>query len=914
MPKLPLQHLTTWTRPMRLYLCLVLLLLHFLCDITLLHSQQLVFPQYPKSVEFASVRCGSTICTNVVGYLKSNKDTTITISQARLLGSNNFSLVNPQLPSVLSSKDSLVFRICYKPNKTGIRDTSFLEVRLSPTSTQRIMLLGNSVSPILFSSQSLIQFSALNLNERECKTISLYNAGDDTLFNPILNLTAPFSSRIIGKSILPPKDSTTLEVCFQPTSVNVFSTRDSIVYSTCQPSLVLTISGACVGTAVPLLGGSLQLTPSPVNFDTTLCKTTKCITFQLKNTGSQYSIIKRIDRNVSSPFIMTDTDINTNDTLSIDSVRRMTICYTPDGTTPIDRDTIIFRADTRQSLNIAMLFDRSGSMDDPISRTDPTIRITAAKTSGINFINQLVVDRERGIVDTIAIQSFASNTLFVTRFSIEQPFTTNKNRCITAINSLNASGGTCLYDAIVSSSNSLNRKSNPVIVLLSDGDNQCNNSSTSLASSINAALANNVKVFVVCIADTTLQANKNYVAELQQIADRTGGLLYAITEAKALDDAYADIAKQLTTNTTFRIPIVGRSASPNLTISPTPLVFDSIRIYNRQCKPVTIRNSGNASVFIEPSAFSITNSDFKVDTVSLPKGILKPNESRVVDVCFTPTRLRRQSTASNEISNLCNAPTQFVLEGTGYDSIVVRFTTNVTSRSGDTVILPLILQDSVPKHYGIDSLKLTIEYQSTMLDTIGTVFDITKGTAQTLVSRSTTNSLILGDTMKVEYKAFGNSISQETLSNTLLDTRLLMLEPSVVSTTITITNLKFADGNPKVGIIQPSIVNLDPSCFSHKRLLNTKRRRAQRTQLLMIKANNGSLEGTFSSDTDSPIPSALSVYDMNGRKVCGFSLTINDKITNFSYPISLVNGIYTCVITSNEETEPICTSLMYVVD
>lgn len=903
-----LSDLTDWTSPMRLYSTLVLMLVLFLHGTTLLHTQLLVFPQYPKSVEFSSVRCGSTICTNVVGYLNSNKDTTITISQARLLGSSNFSLTNPQLPSVLSSKDSLVFRICYTPNKTNNRDTSFLEVRLSPTSTQRIMLLGNSVSPVLFSSQSLLQFGALNLNERICKTISLYNAGDDTLFNPTLNLKAPFSSIIIGKSILPPKDSTTLEVCFQPTSISSFSARDSIVYSSCQPSLVLSFAGSGTGTPAPLLGGSLQLVPSPVNFDTTLCKTTKCITFQLRNTGSQFSIINRINRNVSPPFTVADTDIKVNDTLSIDSVRRMTICYTPDGTTPIDRDTLIFRADTRQSLNLAMLFDRSGSMNDPISRTDPTVRITAAKTSGINFINQLVVDRERGVVDTITIQSFAST------FTVNQTFTTNKANCITAINRITPFGGTCLFDAIVTSSNSLSRKSNPVIVLLSDGDNQCNNSPTDLASSIKAALANNVKVFVICIADTTLQANKDYIAQLRQITDRTGGLLYAITDAKTLDDAYADIAKQLTTNTTFRIPIVGRSASPNLAIIPTPLVFDSIRIYSRQCKPVTIRNNGNASVFIEPSYFMINNNDFTLDTSSLPKGILKPNESRVVDVCFTPTRLRRQSTASNEISNLCNAPTQFALEGTGYDSIVVRFTGNVTSRSGDTVILPLILQDSVPKHYGIDSLRLVVEYQSTMLDTVGTVFDISKGTAQTLTSQNRTTSMVLGDTMRVEYQAFGNSISQETLNNNLLDARLLMLEPSVVSTTVTITSLKFADGNPKVGIIQPSIVNLDPSCFSHKRLLNTKRRRIQRTQLLMLKADNGSLDGTLSSDTDSPTPSALSVYDMNGRKVCGFSLTINDKITNFSYPISLMNGIYTCVITSNEEAEPICTSLMYVVD
>jgi uncharacterized protein YegL len=880
----------------------------FVIGITILPAQLLVFPKYSTSVDFTSVRCGSTTCIDVVGY--ANKDTTLTVTQAGLIGSANFSITTPTFPSLVNNRDSVIFRVCYTPTKSGVRDTSFLDIRLSATRTQRVVLIGNSISPVLFSSQNSIQFGVHNLNERPCKTITFYNAGDDTLTTLNLNLKPPFSGRVLGKQILPPKDSTTIEICFQPRAVSTYSVRDTITYSVCQPPLVLSLSGSGTGTPAPLLGGSLQLVPSPINFDTTQCRTTKCITFQIKNTGSQYSVLKRIEKTVSLPYTITESDVIVNDTVRVDSIRKITICYTPDGTRPIDRDTLIFRADTRQSLNICMLFDKSGSMLFPISVIDPTVRISAAKTSGVNFINQLSVDPQRGVVDTIAVQSFADV------FTTNQSFTTNKNNCITAINRLSANGGTCLYDAIVSSTNALSGKSNPVIVLLSDGDNDCRGSFTDFTTSINACVRNNIKVFVICIADSTLQANKTYISELRQITNRTGGLLYAITDAKNLDSAYKDISRQLASNTVFSIPVVGRSASPNLTITPSPLRFDSIRIYTRQCKPVTIRNSGNASVFIEPSAFTISNSDFTIDTASLPRGILKPNESRVVDVCFSPTRIRRQTTAGNQISNLCNAPSLFALEGTGYDSIVVRFTNTITSRSGDTVFLPVILVDSLPKQYGVDSLQLRLEYQSTMLDTINTMFDISKGSAQTLSNRSKVNSIVLGDTMRVDFEANGNTISQETLNNNLLSIRLLMLEPSVTSSTITITNLKFADGNPKVGIIQPSVVNLDPTCFSHQRLLNTKRRRAQRTQLLMLMVQNGTMNGTVSSDVnyDSPTPSLLTIYDINGRKVGGYNLLINSKTTSFSYPVSLTNGIYTCVITTNDDIEPICTSLMYVAD
>lgn len=216
-----------------------------------------------------------------------------------------------------------------------------------------------------------------------------------------------------------------------------------------------------------------------------------------------------------------------------------------------------------------ILMDNSGSM----SFTDPTrLRSAAAKL----FWEAVLPVRATNRVAFLdfgagATPGFASSRLLV-------PFTTSAARLDSARSRVTEAGGTPLYESLretarwVDSSTS-GSGDNRVMLLLSDGQP---NSRTNRDSALAIATRANITVHTVGLGPasdlTATGRDTSAVSAIREIADRTGGVYAAATDASALGPIFTNIARASSRGqlvTTFAIspvPASGTRVSGTVTV------------------------------------------------------------------------------------------------------------------------------------------------------------------------------------------------------------------------------------------------------------------------------------------------------------------------------------------------------------
>lgn len=184
------------------------------------------------------------------------------------------------------------------------------------------------------------------------------------------------------------------------------------------------------------------------------------------------------------------------------------------------RTNIDYRVGTTTKLyyDFAFVVDTSGSMEGQ--------RIEYAKQSMNNFVDCLTDN------DNACLVSFESNAYLKARLGA------TKGTLHTAINSLNAYGGTYVSSGLNMALNQLiastsgNQKA---IVLICDGDVD------SVQSYVNIAKANNIKIFAINVISAVISADNDI---LQSMADETGGEYYYAYTAEELLTAFSHISSE----------------------------------------------------------------------------------------------------------------------------------------------------------------------------------------------------------------------------------------------------------------------------------------------------------------------------------------------------------------------------------
>jgi len=190
--------------------------------------------------------------------------------------------------------------------------------------------------------------------------------------------------------------------------------------------------------------------------------------------------------------------------------------------------------------NTMMIVDRSGSMSENDGSTGT--KMSNAITAGNNFVDLTAANPQ----NEIGLVSF-SNTA-----TTNSPLTSNFSSVKTQINTLKASGETCIQCAIDQASQAITTGKRSgvknVIVLLTDGIANYIEGSTSqvsqstaeqaaLTAAKNAHTANDTIIFVIGLGS---DVNTSF---LQQLATSTGGQYYFPPTTDNLNDIYSQISQ-----------------------------------------------------------------------------------------------------------------------------------------------------------------------------------------------------------------------------------------------------------------------------------------------------------------------------------------------------------------------------------
>jgi hypothetical protein len=256
-------------------------------------------------------------------------------------------------------------------------------------------------------------------------------------------------------------------------------------------------------------------------------------------------------------------------------------------------------------VSVLLIIDKSGSMGSwPVGSN----AIVDAKRSAKSFVDLMSVN------DEAALLSFSTNS------SYDQSWTSNKTLLKTKIDAITTTGGTSLWDAVITGSTIIKQgKNKRVIIILTDGNDQ--NSTNSFQTALNAAVASKSIVYTIGLGSNI------DVTHLTQLATSTGGKYYNAPSGSDLDQIYLTISQQISSNGFCELRYTSK-----------------IDCYNGQEHTVLVQVRYNNQVYQQTAKFRVPYdpSTFSYVTLSMDRDyVVEANDTLAVPVELTQVSTNR---------------------------------------------------------------------------------------------------------------------------------------------------------------------------------------------------------------------------------------------------------------------------------
>lgn len=182
---------------------------------------------------------------------------------------------------------------------------------------------------------------------------------------------------------------------------------------------------------------------------------------------------------------------------------------------------------------VALALDSSGSM----TAEDNTVPGATNLNEAARFAAKQYVDL-MGATDKTAIIDFDSEAILI------QELTSNRDLLKEAIDEIDASGGTNVFDAVHEAVNALGaRPGRRAAVVMTDGETNADYRD-GLEPSIEAAKRAGIPVFTVGLGSSATDSESQAYQDLVQISVNTGGMYIAATDGAALSQAFMNTIPQ----------------------------------------------------------------------------------------------------------------------------------------------------------------------------------------------------------------------------------------------------------------------------------------------------------------------------------------------------------------------------------
>ncbi len=191
----------------------------------------------------------------------------------------------------------------------------------------------------------------------------------------------------------------------------------------------------------------------------------------------------------------------------------------------------VFEHHTEQPLSVAMMVDTSASTG---------IDLRYEVDSVTRFLRALFSEGNQQ--DAVELYGFDADTTLLSSF------TRRMDRLERELKALKSTGGTSLYDALCFASGSLEgREGRHVIVLITDGGDTT--SAKNFHQALEAAQMADAVIYPILVVPITNDPGRNVGGEnaLTLLAQGTGGRVFAPSLGPALDQAFAEILRDLRT-------------------------------------------------------------------------------------------------------------------------------------------------------------------------------------------------------------------------------------------------------------------------------------------------------------------------------------------------------------------------------
>ncbi|MGI9298123.1 MAG: vWA domain-containing protein [Gammaproteobacteria bacterium] len=208
--------------------------------------------------------------------------------------------------------------------------------------------------------------------------------------------------------------------------------------------------------------------------------------------------------------------------------------------------------------SLLLLIDSSGSMGNEIGKRNSDIKIEAAKAAAQAAVAQAT---QKGLVE-VAVLAFEGGCDNPVPRHLD--FTTDTDKLIRFIWSLEPGGGTPMAEAVLFANDFMKRNgvadsTSQLIVLLADGQNDCGD--------VHEAMRQLQRSGVVFRHETVgfgIEPLSQAAEDLQHIAVQTGGVYHHANDANQLANVFLDLVNTLTV-----LDIVGKTGgiSPTVNIS-----------------------------------------------------------------------------------------------------------------------------------------------------------------------------------------------------------------------------------------------------------------------------------------------------------------------------------------------------------